>query len=162
MRTRRLSIFAAMGFLLVASCPALAQQQAAQQKSIEGAYRGSIVCAHLPGTIGILRGPLDIIVSGTTVVAARPIFNRDGSRVVGSEIATGSVNADGTLHLSSSWAAGNTSFKGTYSGTLNETGGTLTGTEAWTSLPDNGGNASRACYGAYVRGPTPHARSGEP
>jgi hypothetical protein len=162
MRIRRPSNFAAIGLLLVASCPALAQQQPAQQKSVEGAYRGSIVCEHLPETVGILRGPLDIIVSGTTVLAARPIFNRDGSRVVGSEIATGSVNSDGTLHLSSSWAAGNTSFKGTYSGTLSATGGTLTGTQAWTLLPDNGGNASRACYGAYVRSPPPRTRSGEP
>jgi hypothetical protein len=133
----------------------------AQQASIEGAYRGSLVCEHLAGTAGILRAPLDIVVSGTNIVAARPIFNRDGSRVVGSEIATGTVNADGTLHLTSSWAAAGADFKGTYSGTLSASGGTITGTETWTMSPANGGNVSRACYGAYVKGPTPRGQSRE-
>jgi hypothetical protein len=169
--TRSRSYLAAMGFLLVASGTAFAQQrpaqqqpaqqQPAQQQTVEGGYRGSMVCEHLPGTLGILRAPLDIIVSGTTVVAARPIFNRDGSRVVGSEIATGTVNSDGTLHLSSSWAAGGGSFNGTYSGTLNATGGTLTGTEAWVRSPEFGGNATRTCYGAYIRSPTARGQSRE-
>jgi hypothetical protein len=152
------SNLAVLGFLLLISTP---DAGLAQQQSIEGAYRGSIVCEHLAGTAGILRAPLDIDVSGTTVVAARPIFNRDGTRVVGSEIATGTVNADGTLRLTSSWAAAGGSFKGTYNGTLNATGGTVTGTEAWTRSPGNGGNVSRGCYGAYVRGPTPGGQSSE-
>jgi hypothetical protein len=153
---RRRSTLTAFGFFLVTSGVGFAQQQ-----PIEGAYRGSIVCEHLAGAVGILRAPLDFTVSGTKVVAARPIFNRDGTRVVGSEIATGTVNSDGTLHLTSSWAAAVASFKGTYNGTLNATGGTITGTQAWTRSPANGGNVSRACYGAYVRGPTPGAQSHE-
>ncbi len=159
-RTRSSPI--AVGFLLVGSGVSFAQQQqSVQQQSFEGAYRGSIVCEHLAGTAGILLAPLDIIVSGTTAVAARPIFNRDGTRVVGSEIATGTVNPDGTMHLTSSWAAAGASFQGTYNGTLNATGGTFTGTEAWTRSPANGGNATRTCYGAYVRGPTPGAQARE-
>ncbi|MGB6537056.1 MAG: hypothetical protein WBF58_13955 [Xanthobacteraceae bacterium] len=145
---RKRSNLVAVGFLLVASGTGFAQQP-----SIEGAYRGSIVCEHLAGTLGMLRAPFDMTVSGTTVVAGRPIFNRDGSRVVGTEIATGTVSADGTLHLGSSWAAAVASFKGTYNGTLNATGGTITGTEAWTRSPAHGGSVSRACYGAYVRAP---------
>lgn len=156
MSTRRGSKIAAVGFFLLGSSAAFAQQQ-----SLEGAYRGSIVCEHLTGTAGILSAPFDIIVSGTTVVAARPLFNRDGSRVVGSEIATGTVNADGTLHLSSSWAAAGASFKGTYSGTLKPTGGTFTGTEEWKRSAEYGGDASRTCYAAYVRSPTPGAQSRE-
>jgi hypothetical protein len=143
----------AAGLVLAISAPSLAQQQLAQQQSVDGAYRGSVVCEHLPGTLGILRAPLDIIVTGSTIVAARPLFNRDGSRVVGSEIATGTMNADGTLHLTSNWTAAGGGFKGTYNGTLTASGGTLTGTEAWTRSPANGGNASRACYGAYVKAP---------
>ena len=156
MNIRRRANLMAVGISLVASGAASAQQQ-----SIEGAYRGSIVCEHLAGTTGILRAPLDIIVSGTTVVAARPIFNRNGTLVVGSEIASGAVNSDGTLHLTSSWVAAGARFNGTYNGTLNATGGTIAGTEAWTISPGNGGNLSRTCYGAYVRGPTPAGQSGE-
>lgn len=158
MSIRRRSNLAAVGFLFVISAP---DAGFAQQQSIEGAYRGSIVCEHLSGTAGILRAPLDIIVSGTTVVAARPVFNRDGTLVVGSEIATGTVNSDGTLRLTSSWTAAGASFKGTYNGTLNATGGTITGTEAWMRSPANGGSASRTCYGAYVRGPIPDAEAHE-
>jgi hypothetical protein len=150
MSVRRRSNLVALGFLFVISVPGAGF---AQQQSNDGAYRGSVVCEHLSGTTGILRAPLDIVVSGTSVVAARPLFNRDGSRVVGSEIATGTVNSDGTLRLTSSWAAAGASFKGTYSGTLNATGGTMTGTESWTRSPANGGSVSRTCYGAYVRGP---------
>jgi hypothetical protein len=127
----------------------------AQQQSLDGAYRGDLACEHLSGTLGILRAPLDMTVNAGNVVAARPIFNRDGRRVVGTEIATGTVGADGSLHLTSSWAAAGASFKGTYTGTLAATGGTLTGTEVWTRSPANGGNASRTCYGAYVRAPMP-------
>jgi len=150
MNIRRRSCLVALGFFLVGSNTTFAQQQ-----SLEGAYRGSMVCEHLPGTAGILRAPLDIVVTGTTVVAARPIFNGNGTRVVGSEIATGTINSDGTLHLNSSWASAGASFKGSYNGTLSATGGTITGTEEWKRLPANGGQASRMCYGAYVRSPKP-------
>ena len=142
------------GLLLAISAPAIGSAQ--EQQSLDGAYWGSIVCEHLSGTLGILRAPLDVIVTGTAIIGARPIFNRDGSRVVGTEIATGTVNADGTLHLTSTWASGGGGdFKGTYNGMLTTTGGTLTGTEAWTRSLANGGNTSRPCYGAYVKGPAP-------
>jgi len=127
----------------------------AQQPSVDGAYRGDLVCEHLPGTGGILRAPLDIMVAGTAVLAARPVFNRDGSLVVGSEIMSGTLNSDGKVHLTSNWIAVGASFKGTYDGTITGSGGTLTGTQVWTRSPTNGGNASRACYGAYVKGPMP-------
>jgi len=149
MYTRLFLNLATAGLLLAISAPcgvALAQQQ-----SSDGAYRGSLVCEHLPGTVGILRGPLDMMVTSGTVVAARPVFNRDGSRVVGTEIATGTVATDGQLHLTSHWISAGVTFKGTYNGTLNAIGGTLTGTEAWTRTPANGGNASRACFGAFVK-----------
>ncbi len=134
--------------VLLAPCAGLAQQQ-----SIDGAYRGSLICEHMSGTVGILRAPFDMTVNSGNVVAARPIFNRRGL-VAGTEIATGTVGADGALRLTASWVAAGASVKGTFSGTLAATGGTLTGTEVWTRSPANGGNASRACYGAYVKAPT--------
>jgi hypothetical protein len=151
MHARLLLNLTAAGLLLTISAPWGAAF--AQQQSLDGAYRGSLVCEHLPGTTGILRAPLDITIANGTVVAARPIFNHDGSLVVGTEIATGAINAEGPLHLTSSWIAAGAGFKGTYNGTLAAAGGTLTGTEAWTRTPANGGNASRTCFGAFVKLP---------
>jgi hypothetical protein len=152
MATNRILVIGLSILVLAASTP-IALAQDTSNPSFGGAYRGNLVCDQLPGTHGILRAPLDMTVNGGNVVAARPIFNLDGSRVVGTEIAIGTVGADGALHLTSNWAVARGSFKGTYNGTLAATGGTLTGTEEWTRSPADGGNATRACYGAYVKGP---------
>ena len=79
------------GLLLAISAPAPGLAQ--EQQSLDGAYWGSIVCEHLSGALGICARP-SISCTGTAIIGARPIFNRDGSRVVGTEIATGTVNAD--------------------------------------------------------------------
>lgn len=139
---------------VLAASITIALAQNTSNPSLDGAYRGNLVCDQLPGTHGILRAPLDMTLNGGNVVAARPIFNLDGSRVVGTEIAIGTVGTDGALHLTSNWAVARGSFKGSYSGTLAATGGTLTGTEEWTRSPADGGNATRTCYGAYVKGPS--------
>jgi hypothetical protein len=145
--------------LVLAASATIALAQNTGNPSFDGAYRGSLVCDQLPGTHGILRAPLDMTVNGGNVVAARPIFNLDGSRVVGTEIAIGTVGTDGALHLTSNWAVARGSFKGTYSGTLAATGGTVTGPEEWTRSPTDGGNATRMCYGAYVKGPSQERNS---
>jgi hypothetical protein len=142
----------AIAGLLLAACASgsvLAEQQPA-----DGAYRGTLVCEHLQGAQGILRAPLDVTVTGGSVVASRPIFNRDGTHVVGTEIATGTLNADGALNLASTWSTDGVSFKAAYNGTLTAMGGTLTGTEIWVRPAANGGTVSRTCYGAYVKAPT--------
>jgi hypothetical protein len=128
--------------------------QNTSNQSFDGAYRGNLVCDQLPGTHGILRAPLDMTVNSGSVVAARPIFNLDGSRVVGTEIAIGTIGADGALHLASNWIVARGSFKGTYNGTLAATGGTLNRSEEWTRSPADGGKATRMCYGAHMKGPS--------
>jgi hypothetical protein len=149
MRVRSPSNFGTAVLLSVLLAPSAGL---AQQQSIDGAYRGSLVCEHMPGTLGILRAPFDMTVDSGNVVAARPIFNRR-LLVAGTEIATGTVGADGALHLTASWVAAGGSVKATFNGTLAATGGTLTGTEVWTRSAANGGNASRPCYGAFVKAP---------
>ena len=131
------------GLTFVALVPASA---AADQ--LDGAYRGMIVCEKLQTSQFMLRAPLDITISGKTAIAARPIFNRLGTRVVGSEIATGTVGDDGAIKLSSNWKAGGASYQGSYGGTLTGKGGTLTGTQAWT-MPE--GQQSRACTAAVIQ-----------
>ncbi|HEX5210609.1 MAG TPA: hypothetical protein VFW22_02590 [Pseudolabrys sp.] len=115
---------------------------------LDGAYRGMIVCEKLQTSQFMLRAPLDITISGKNAIAARPIFNRLGTRVVGSEIATGTVGDDGAIKLSSNWKAGGASYQGSYGGMLTGKGGTLTGTQAWT-MPE--GQQSRACTAAVIQ-----------
>lgn len=118
-------------------------------ESHDGAYRGMIVCEKLNTSPFMLRAPFDITISGKTVVAARPIFNRLGTRVVGSEIATGTVGDDGKIQLVSNWKAGGASYQGNYGGTLDAKGGTLTGTQAWT-MPQ-GQQQNRTCTLAVIQ-----------
>lgn len=119
----------------------------AAAEPLEGAYRGMIVCEKLTTSQLMLRAPFDIIINGKTAVAARPIFNRNGTLVVGSEIATGAVGDDGSIKLTSNWKSGGASYQGSYGGTLNDKGGTLTGTQAWT-MPE--GQQTRNCTAAVV------------
>jgi hypothetical protein len=114
----------------------------------DGAYRGGIVCEKLNTAQFMLRAPFDLIITGASAVAARPIFNLKGTLVVGSEIATGTVANDGTIKLSSNWKAGGSSYQGSYTGVLTEKSGTLTGAQAWT-MPE--GQQTRSCTIAVVR-----------
>jgi hypothetical protein len=120
----------------------------AAAETYDGAYRGTIVCEKLNTSQFMLRAPFDIMITGKTVVAARPIFNRAGTLVVGSEIATGTVGDDGTIKLVSTWVGNGSTSQGNYSGTLNGKSGTLTGTQAWT-MPE--GQQTRACTAAVVQ-----------
>lgn len=137
--------FTVVGLALVSLVSASA---IAAAESLDGAYRGMIVCEKLQTSQFMLRAPFDIIVTGKTAIAARPIFNLRGTLVVGSEIATGTVGEDGTIKLTSAWKAGGSSYQGSYGGVLSDKGGTLTGTQAWT-MPQ--GQQTRNCTGAVVQ-----------
>jgi hypothetical protein len=82
----------------------LAQAQGpAKPQALEGAYRGMFVCEKMAASPDILHVPSDLVVNGDTVAFARPIFNWNGRRVLGSELGIGTVGADGKLGLKSSW-----------------------------------------------------------
>jgi hypothetical protein len=138
-------VFEAIGLAIVVfgSAPGLAAAE-----PLDGTYRGMIVCEKLNTTQFMLRAPFDIMIAGKTVIAARPVFNRRGTLVVASEIATGTVGDDGTIKLVSNWKAGGSSYQGNYGGTLTDKGGTLTGTQAWT-MPE--GQQTRNCTAAVVQ-----------
>ena len=133
---------------VLAALVLLAFQAAARAESFDGAYRGSIVCAKLTFNADILRAPFDMVVTGKSVMFARPVFDRLGNRVVGSELGTGTVEDNGALKLTSSWSAGVFSYQGAYAGTINGKTGALTGTQAWT-MPR--GKQTRDCMIAYAR-----------
>lgn len=142
MRRRK---FEAIGVAIVAlvSIPGMAAAD-----KLDGAYRGMIVCEKLQTSQFMLRAPFDLMVNGKTAIAARPIFNRAGTLVVGSEIATGTVGDDGTIKLASTWFGSGSTYQGNYGGTLSGKGGTLTGTQAWT-MPE--GQQTRNCTAAVIQ-----------
>ncbi len=136
---------AALGLTLL-SAPALAQE------SLDGYYQGTLVCEKMPMAPGILRAPLDMILNGNAVIFARPVFNINGTRVLGSEIATGSLS-DGTLHLISIGGTYGARYQAEYTGTISGHGGTLTGTQSWSF---RGSTRQRACVAAFVKVQGPH------
>jgi hypothetical protein len=131
----------------------------ASAQALEGKFRGMYVCEKLPMTLDILRAPLDLVIDGVGVQFARPLFNLDGTRVVGSELRRGTINGDGGLHLTSEWSYLGNTAQGDYSGTLTSTGGTLVGTQTW-SGPDGAVPIRRTCTAALV--PAPKFQHGSP
>lgn len=125
----------------------------ASAQALEGKFRGQYVCEKLPTTRGILRVPIDLAIdSNNKVQFARPLFNLDGTRVVGSEIAAGTIDGDGRVHLTSQWSYLGNTADADYGGTLMQTGGTLTGTQTWRGPGAN--PVRRTCTAALVPAPT--------
>jgi hypothetical protein len=150
--------FVVPGLFVVASLLA-ASVAPANAQTLEGKFRGGYVCEKLPATRDILRAPVDLIVDGSKVLFARPLFNASGGRVVGSEIAMGTIDANGQMHLTSQWGYLGFTANGQYSGTLTPSGGTLTGTQIWTG--PGGNSVSRTCTVAVVPAPK-LAKAGNP
>jgi hypothetical protein len=119
-------------------------------QTIQGKFRGMYVCEKLPTTRDVLRAPLDLAIDGNSVRFARPLFYLNGTRVVGSELGSGTIDGDGRLHLSSEWSFLGNHAQGDYSGMLTRTGGTFTGTQTW-SGPEGSASLSRTCTAALVR-----------
>jgi hypothetical protein len=137
---------------LTVAMPAITGPVRAQ--SLDGPYRGTYVCEKMRASPDILRAPIDLVVSGTSIRFGRPLFNWDGSRVVGTEMASGTIDGDGKVNLTSEWFFRGFTTQGAYTGTLTASGGTLTGTQSWHG-PDSD-NGSRACTAAFVA--APHAQ----
>jgi hypothetical protein len=127
-------------------------------ESLDGAYRGSYVCEKTQATKNILCVAIDLIVSGTDVRFGRPLFNLQGTRVTGTEMASGTIDAAGKVHLNSEYVVLGFAVHGAYDGTIGAHGGTLTGTQSW-HWPD-GSPGSRTCVAALV--PAPHAQQPAP
>jgi hypothetical protein len=123
----------------------------ARAQSVEGIFRGTFVCEKMPAAPDILRAPLDMSIRGSNVQFARPLFNWNGTLVVGSELGTGTVDPEGKLQLTSSWYNSGMTFESEYNGALTKTGGTFSGTQSWRDGRNNSGK--RACTAALVFAP---------
>ena len=150
MRNRRLRKVAA---IVVGTFVAIS----ANAQTIEGKFRGMYVCEKLPTTRDILLAPIDLVIKGDNVQFARPLFNLNGTRVVGTEMATGTINGDGQLHLTSEWSFLGNTANGDYSGSLTKTGGTMTGKQTWTG-PGGATPVVRTCTVALVSAATQQQR----
>lgn len=137
---------------IVASAFTLLLAANSDAQSLDGKFRGMYVCAKLPTTRDILHVPIDLVVRGNTVQFARPLFNLDGTRVHGSELAAGTIDSNGAVHLTSTWSFLGNTAEANYSGSLTPSGGTLTGTQSWRG-PDGGPALNRPCTAALVPAP---------
>ena len=133
-------------FLLMTAAVAIAPP--AHADSIDGAYRGSFVCEKIQVTQNILRVPIDLLVAGKDIRFGRPLFNLNGTRVTGTELASGTVDDAGKLHMASDYVVLGFAVHGDYEGTIGAHGGTFTGTQSW-QWPD-GRRGSRTCVAALV------------
>jgi len=120
----------------------------------QGTYSGSYVCQKLPGTraaLGvpnILRVPIDLVIKDDNVQFARPLLNGRGTEVVGNEMASGTINADGKIHITSNWINAGIFINAEYDGVLTATGGTFAGTQ---TLHVGNVTTSRTCTAALVQ-----------
>ena len=121
----------------------------ARAQSFDGTFRGSLVCEKTPATADMLSAPLTCI-RGSNVRFARPLFNLDGTRVIGSELGTGTIDPQGNLHLKSNWYRFGVTVDADYSGALKKTNGTFSGTQSWR---DGNNSGKRACTAALVLAP---------
>jgi hypothetical protein len=135
--------------LLVATSLALLSVGAASSQtapSLNSEYKGTLVCAQLPGQIAVIRVPLDMVVTDNTVTFTRPILG-NRNEVVGSEMAKGTVE-DGKISLASTGSENGTRYEGRYTGAITADGGTFTGTQSWTMADVT---RTRPCTGAFVK-----------
>lgn len=130
------------------------QNQQQSPSSFADTYRGMFVCEQQRGSVDILHVPLDMVLRGNEVQFARPLFNLRGTRVLGSELGNGSIDASGKVRVTSIWDFGGIAVHGDYSGTLTPNGGTLTGTQWWRGT--GGEVGSRTCHAALVSAPNAH------
>jgi hypothetical protein len=123
----------------------------ARAQSFDGTFRGTLICEKVPAATDMLSAPLDMNIRGGSVLLARPLFNLNGTRVIGSELGTGTIDPQGKLHLTSNWYRFGVTFDADYSGTLTKTSGTFSGTQSWRDGRNNRGK--RNCVAAFLLAP---------
>jgi hypothetical protein len=136
-----------MGIRTSIICLAIAiggsQLALAQSPMFDGVYKGSVKCQEPESDIGIITAPLAITIRNGRLVASIPA-------VSSADIATGVVNADGTLHFAFYVHIDNITVYSEYTGLLDGTNGTLTGTQVWTTELSPA-SSRRTCKGAFAK-----------
>jgi hypothetical protein len=133
--------------LLLMSASLAGAAQAADHPQ-QATYSGSYVCQKMGAATGILRVPIDLVIRDDSVQFARPLLDGRGTQVVGSEMAFGTIDSDGQLHIKSHWNNGGLSINAEYTGMLTATGATLVGTQTFHA---GGMTGTRTCTAALVQ-----------
>jgi hypothetical protein len=142
MNTRLVGLITIAGSVIAIGAP---QPGRVQAQSLDATYKGSLECEQVPPGIGSVRTPLAIIVHSGRALASAPIFDVNGRHEISDAVATGTLDGDGVLRLAHVVFTHDASFQGEYTGMINATGGTLTGTQVWTRSA--GGVVTRTCKG---------------
>ncbi len=109
---------------------------------IEGPFTGTLECDKLPWTKARLITAVSLSIRAGLVDFARDVLSVDGSRKVGVETGTGTLDSDGIVQLNTSWISSTARFDGSYVGRVTATGGTLTGKQV---LLLDGNRHDRTC-----------------
>jgi hypothetical protein len=142
---RATALLVAGAIVPVGAPPALAQQQ-----SFDGFYKGSWECESMPSGVGF-RMFLVVSVRRGSVLALVPMLDAEGKQEEPTGgVAAGAIAADGTYRISGVVYAREATFRGDYTGTIDGTGGTMTGTQVWT-FATNGDTVTRDCRGTVVK-----------
>jgi hypothetical protein len=118
----------------------------AQPKSFDGAYKGTLECEQ--SGLGVLRSLLTIIIRNGLVTGGAPTLGIDGKEIL--SMGRGTVDPDGVFHFGYILYTRDYSLRADYSGTLNDTGGTLTGTQVLTR-EITGDVVTRTCEGTFLK-----------
>jgi hypothetical protein len=114
----------------------------AQTKSFDAVYRGTLECEQ--GGLEVFRSPLTIMIRNGSVIAS------DGRDKLGPVPGFGTLDPDGAFRFGYIFYTRDDSLRADYSGTLNDTGGTLTGTQVFTrEITGDGG--TRTCKGTFLK-----------
>ena|SRR5215471_10031037 len=113
-------------------------------QSYDGIWKGQVTCAKLSFAKGTQKVPLTMTVSGASATYTRQVYDRDNTRVVGTEEGSGTVSGNGEIKVSAKWASPNGKFAytATYSGSLKGSSGSLRGTQVWNV---EGKSENRSC-----------------
>jgi hypothetical protein len=114
----------------------------AQSKYFDAVYKGTLECEQ--GGLEAFRSLLTIAIRNGSVTAS------DGREELGPIPGRGTVDPDGVFRFGYILYAGDYSLRADYSGTLNDTSGTLTGTQVLTrQITGDGG--TRTCKGTFLK-----------
>src|SRR6476619_8381236 len=109
-------------------------------------YRGTMVCAKLPFTVGNGREAIEVTIAGNAVRYIHAV-RLHGAAAPTSETGTGALNGN-NISLQGSWKSGNRQYEAKYSGAFVRRHADLKGTQTWT---DGGKSFTRACTGTVKR-----------
>ena len=127
-------------------------QAPATAEDFDGKWSGTINCAKLSFTKGPFKVPIDMAVDKGAVTYARDVYNRDGTRVVGTEEGKGTIGDGGKLTLTATWKSTEErpryTYTASYDGSFKGNAANLKGTQVWSF---DGKTENRACTIALKR-----------